>query len=240
VPLPEGTYLAALERDVAAVADCLRDGPLDAPVAGCPGWDLRQLVVHLGRIHRWATAALGSTEEPAYAPRPDGELLDTWFVDGARRLLEALRSADPATPCWSFSLEPATVAFWMRRQALETVVHRWDAQQALDRADAIDPDLAADGVDEVARMFYPRQVALGRRAPLGLAATLRAADATRSDGAVVVGEGEPQAEVSGPAELLLLALWRRRSGSDLVRDGLLTVEGDRDAALRVLGEPLVP
>jgi hypothetical protein len=55
-----------------------------------------------------------------------------------------------------------------------------------------------------------------------------------------VGGGEPVATVSGPAQLLLLALWRRRSGTGLVDDGVLAVEGQRDVALRVLAESLVP
>jgi uncharacterized protein (TIGR03083 family) len=227
--------LAALASDAAAVLECLREGPASAPVAACPGWDLGRLVVHLGRTHRWATAALGSAEEPAYPRRPDGEGLTEWFADGAEQLLAALRSADPRRPCWTFGPGPGTVAFWVRRQALETVVHRWDAQQALGRPGPVDDDLAADGIDEVAKVFYPRQVALGRRPPLGCAVTLRAGAAE-----VVVGEGEPTAEVSGPAELLLLALWRRLPGPELARAGRLGVEGDRAHALRVLTESLVP
>jgi uncharacterized protein (TIGR03083 family) len=237
VSLSREAYLAALEQDAALVAECLRAGPLDAPVAGCPGWDLRQLVVHLGRTHRWATAALRSPEEPTYPPGPDGERLAEWFSDGAAGLRRALGEADPAQSCWSFSLDVGTVAFWVRRQALETAVHRWDAQDALGGAGRIDPALAADGVDEVARMFYPRQVALGRRDPLGRSVTLRPVDAGAP---VPVGEGKPVATVNGPAELLLLALWQRRSGPDLVHEGAVTVDGDRDGALSVLAEVLVP
>jgi uncharacterized protein (TIGR03083 family) len=237
VPLSDEAYLAALEQDAAAVVECLRRGPLEAPVTGCPGWDLRALVVHLGRTHRWATAALTDTADPAYPPRPDGDRLVEWFSDGAAALHRALRETDSAQPCWTFSLDDRTVAFWMRRQALETAVHRWDAQHALGHADGIDAALAADGVDEVARMFYPRQIALGRREPLGRAVTLRPVDAGEP---VPVGEGEPLATVSGPAELLLLTLWRRASGTELVGDGALAVEGDREEALRVLTEVLVP
>jgi uncharacterized protein (TIGR03083 family) len=237
VPLSREAYLAALENDAAAVVDCLRKGPLDAPVAGCPGWDLRQLVVHLGRTHRWATAALQSPEEPTYPPRPDGDRLAEWFTDGAAGLRRALADADPARACWSFALRAGTVGFWMRRQALETAVHRWDAQEALGGAGGIDAALAADGVDEVAQMFYPRQIALGRRQPLGRSLTLRPKDAGDP---VTVGEGEPVATVSGRAELLLLALWQRRSGTDLVHEGAFTVDGDREAALGVLAEVLVP
>ena len=85
--------------------------------------------------------------------------------------------------------------------------------------------------------FYPRQVSLGRRAPLGRAVTLWPVEGAEP---VVVGEGAPAATVTGPAELLLLALWRRRSGTQMVRDGMLTVEGDREEALGVLREVLVP
>jgi uncharacterized protein (TIGR03083 family) len=237
VPLTREAYLAALERDAALAADCLREGPWGAPVAGCPGWDLRQLVVHLGRTHRWATAALRSTEQPSYPPRPDDERLAEWFADGAVELRRALAEADPARECWSFALDAGTVGFWLRRQALETTVHRWDAQQAVGGAGAIDAALAADGVEEVASVFYVRQVALGRREALGRAITLRAIEAGDP---VTVGEGKPVATVSGPAELLLLALWQRRSGTDLVHQGDLTVDGDRDAALGVLAEVLVP
>jgi uncharacterized protein (TIGR03083 family) len=235
VPMSAETYLAALEQDAAAVIDCLRQGPLDAPVTGCPGWDLRDLVIHLGRTHRWAAAALASTEQPAYPPRPEGDRLADWFAEGAAGLQRALREADLSQPCWSFSPENRTAAFWVRRQALETAVHRWDAQHALGRADGIDPALAADGVDEVARVFYPRQVALGRRAPLGRAVTLRPLETGEP---VTVGEGEPVASVTGPAELLLLAVWRRRSGPQLL--SALAIEGDREEALRVLREVLVP
>jgi uncharacterized protein (TIGR03083 family) len=237
VPLADEVYLGFLERDLAAVSACLDDGPLSAPVAGCPGWDLRQLVVHLGRTHRWATAALRSTEQPAYPPRPDDGRLAPWFAEGGAALVRALRSVDPARPCWSFSPGTGTAAFWVRRQAHETAVHRWDAQHALGRADPLDACLAADGLDEVARVFYPRQVATGRREPLGTAVTLRPDDAGEP---VVLGEGTPVADVSGPAEDLLLALWRRRPGDDLVRDGTLRVDGDRDAALHVLTEVVVP
>jgi uncharacterized protein (TIGR03083 family) len=235
--LSDETYLSAIERDAAEVADCLREGPPDAPVDGCPGWDLRELVVHLGRTHRWVTAAVQSPGLPPYPPRPDGDRLTEWFTEGAVELVDALREADPARPCWSFAPGITTSAFWLRRQAQETSVHRWDAQHALGRADGVDPALAADGVDEVARLFYPREVELGRRERLGVAVTLRPEDAGQP---VVLGDGTPVAEVSGRAEDLLLALWHRRPGGDLVAGGALQVTGDRRAAVRVLTEVLVP
>ncbi len=48
---------------------------------------------------------------------------------------------------WAFgSLAPA--AFWARRQAHETMVHRADAELAAGRPVVLDPELAADAIDE--------------------------------------------------------------------------------------------
>ena len=56
---------------------------------------------------------------------------------------------------------PTTAAFWFRRQAHETAVHRWDAQRAAtpSSVDPIDATLAADGVDEWLEVFVPRFLA---------------------------------------------------------------------------------
>ena len=40
------------------IADVARDAELDAPVPSCPGWSLRDLVVHLGGVDQWATHAV--------------------------------------------------------------------------------------------------------------------------------------------------------------------------------------
>ncbi len=45
-------YVAHLRADSARFIDLLEAGPLDAPVAACPGWDLRGLATHLGGVHR--------------------------------------------------------------------------------------------------------------------------------------------------------------------------------------------
>ena len=66
------TYLAHLDRDAGRFAAAIADGPLDAPVAACPGWDLRELTLHMGHVHRWATAAVEHGVRPSFggdAPR---------------------------------------------------------------------------------------------------------------------------------------------------------------------------
>ena len=86
-------------------------------------------------------------------------------------------------------------------------MHRWDAETALGRASVLDPALAADGVAEVIDTMAPRQVTLGRSAPLGQALRLASTDTGES---WVLGPGPPAATVSASAPDLLLLLWRRR------------------------------
>ena len=161
-------------------------------------------------VHRWARSALTQ-------PRPDersddgpgpGVDLRTWFDDGARALVATLRSTDPATECWTFGPRPRTAAFWFRRQAHETAMHAWDAARArTDTPPPFDLDLALDGVDELVTMFVPRQIRLGRLAPLQDVVELGVVDAPEATTwrlaptGPVAGDApgrEPDAVVSAP------------------------------------------
>lgn len=61
--------------------------------------------------------------------------------------------------CWTFlpTAPPSPVAFWARRQAHETTVHRMDAEAALGVLfSAVEPEFAEDGVDELLTGFHAR------------------------------------------------------------------------------------
>ncbi|WP_426564677.1 maleylpyruvate isomerase family mycothiol-dependent enzyme [Angustibacter sp. McL0619] len=230
-------YLDATAAGAGAMTDALANHPLDTPVPSCPGWDLGDLGGHLGVVHRWALDSLTSSSPPDEGPPGPREELASWYADSADALLAALRGTDPDTACWGFGPRPRTVRFWLRRQAHETSMHSWDALVAIGREPRIDADVAADGVDEVVSVFYPRQVRLGRRPPLGVALAFSPTDA---GGPAVLGEGEAVASLSGPAELLLLGLWRRRDWGRLLDDGLVRLDGDAPAARAVLAQAHTP
>lgn len=144
----------------------------------------------------------------------------------------------PTGPCWGFGPPPRTVRFWLRRQAHETALHRWDVEHALTGHASLDEPLALDGLDEVAIMFVPRQLRLGRLEPDG---SLLALHPDGADAPVLLDLGAepgqaPPAVVRGSAETLLLLVWGR-VGLD---DRRLSVSGDRGSAERVLAGPLVP
>lgn len=202
-------YLAHLRADCDAILDLLGRGALDSPVAACPGWTVRELVEHLGSVHRWATAIVRSGEAQPEKEQAAADLRP-WFGEGAEDLLAVLSAADPAEPCWSFT-SGRTKGFWVRRQALETVVHRWDAERAVGEPGLIDPALASDGVTEVVDLMTPRQVRLERIPPLPYAVELRAVD---TGATWVLGAGPVEASVTAAAEVLLLLLWHRVDPGD--------------------------
>ncbi|MEZ5091217.1 maleylpyruvate isomerase family mycothiol-dependent enzyme [Nocardioides sp.] len=229
-------YLGHVRRDTDAFAGVLdaatADGSLLArPVPSCPGWTLLDLAHHLGEVHRWVCGAVreghGETEVSAAPTEPAA--LATWFRDGAADLLSVL-DGDPAHGVWTFH-PPATLGFWQRRQAMENVVHRWDAEATLGPPAPVEVALAADGVAEVLDVFIPRRLGHGRLAPLPHAVSLRASD---TGDRWVIGPGDPVAELTAPAVTLMLHLWKRIPAEDTG----LAWSGDAPAGERLLAMPL--
>lgn len=232
-----GDYREALSREVAAFAHGVSQaieasGGLDLQVPACPGWSIRDLVHHLGQVERWVVHAIDHGNPDAPTPeRPDDADLAAWFTTGAEDLAAHL-DADPATPAWSFGPDK-NVAFWQRRQAHEHGIHRWDLEAALGTAPTLDTTLADDGIDEVAGMFYPRQLRLGR-----LTEPASALEVTTTDTGHgwVFGPGPAIATVSGPASDVLLAIWHRRPATHPT----LTWSGDAAQGRALLALPLAP
>ena len=160
--LPDDRYLGALDADREAISG-LSTGDLSAPVAACPGWSLADLLRHLGSVQRWAAASLVlPPQERARFPRDevsDDEVLG-WFDEGFAALIATLRAHDLDEPCATFA-GPRPRRWWLRRQALESAVHRWDAELALQLTPSpLDGELAVAGIDEwceiqVVRWFTP-------------------------------------------------------------------------------------
>jgi uncharacterized protein (TIGR03083 family) len=81
-------------------------------------------------------------------PADDGALVD-WFREGHAGLVRRLEAAPPDLACWSFLPAPTPLAFWARRQAHETAIHRADAQGSGGAVTPFQPAFAADGLDEL-------------------------------------------------------------------------------------------
>ncbi|WP_157246947.1 maleylpyruvate isomerase family mycothiol-dependent enzyme [Nonomuraea typhae] len=226
-------YLAELRRELDAFGAVL-DGDLSAPIEHCGGWRLMDLAVHMGAGNLWVVTAVREGHGKGYdedAAPHDRAGLQSWYAKTADALVQAL-SVDPANEAWTF-FPPHTVGFWRRRRSQETLMHRWDAENALGSPMPMDPALAADGVAEVFDTMAPRMISRGAATYPDQSVRITATDAGQS---WTFGPGEPIAEISGHAEDLLLMLWERKP-----RDtGSVTWAGDREAGLRVLAGPLVP
>jgi len=228
-----GEYLDEIGRQSAALrAAAVAAGP-DATVPTCPEWTVRNLVRHIGRVHSWVNNALragpeGDRPDRARPPESWDDLLP-WWDEQLAAMLGALRAGGPDAPAWVFHPEvEATAAFWARRQAHETAIHRLDAEHARagsDRADSVPslvfgPTFAADGTDELLVLMLPRTLA--RDLP-DVAGTVlfHAADAGRAwlveltpGAAPTVGPADvidSDASVVGTADAVYRAVWHRPS-----------------------------
>ncbi len=205
------TELGATTDAFAALLEA-RTADLTAPVGACPGWDLAGLAAHLGGVHAWATHAVRAhspDHEPARAPS-GRRALSAWYRAQAADLIATLEDAGETGPAWTLHPPDGRAGFWRRRQVHETRMHLWDARTAAGLSDAIEPALARDGLTEVRDVFYPRQLRLGRVAPLARTLVLVPADVDAPP--VRFGAGH-SVEVRAPADTLLRLVWHREPWS---------------------------
>lgn len=214
----EGGRFGILAQELAT------DGGLDTAVPWVPEWTARDLVGHLGTVHRWATAIVraGSTAPPprSAAQQPPSDGLVDWYAAGLVDLVRALREVPPASPAWHMSPTAEKVAAsWARRQAHELVVHRMDLESAAGRAiSPVEPSLAEDGVDELLTIVVPRWAHTEPLTSARAAVVVTATDTGRTwavqvdRGAVAVSPTASRsvdASLRAPADQLLRRLWGR-------------------------------
>jgi hypothetical protein len=118
---------------------------------------LGETVRHLGALYRASLTWITTGRKPVEwqrEPAPDQSLLDFYRI-GLRDVMSVLAAHDPAEKCASWSQNDQTYGFWTRRLAHETTVHRVDVQgAAAAEISAVDPDVAADGADEILRQWF--------------------------------------------------------------------------------------
>jgi uncharacterized protein (TIGR03083 family) len=239
-------YLQHLTDESARFRAVLTDCDPDARVPGCPDWTAADLLWHRARVLWFWGTVIRNRPAP-----PDGD--DDDGVTGPERpasydgllaaydeysalLRSELAAADPAEQAWSWSGEQ-TVGFTFRRQAHEALIHRLDAEQTAGQVTALDPALAADGIDECLDVMFGGAPSWGAFAPLPHYVRVDVTDRDEStwvqlgrftgtdpDGehhdlddirVVAAPESEPDAVVSGPAAALDAWLWRRGDDSEI-------------------------
>lgn len=144
------------ERSDAFRATVAAAPSLDVQVPTCPERTLRDLVEHLGGVHRrWAAnVTAGPADGPAgtvaEAPR-ERAALPAWSAESTEQLLGALREFGPDRGCWTWwggSQTPQTSGAVARHQVQEAMVHTYDAQLTVGAPQPLPDEAALDGVDE--------------------------------------------------------------------------------------------
>jgi uncharacterized protein (TIGR03083 family) len=156
--MDRASYLDSLRGDAADLL-AAATGHLDADVPTCPGWRMERLVGPVGRTYRWTAGWVEEGDGARELPRPPaGDAVVEWTRAGLAELIAAIERAarvdDPDAPVktWAGDQPPS---FWPRRMAVETAVHRWDAQVAAGEGRPIGTDLALDAVDELFEVIVP-------------------------------------------------------------------------------------
>jgi uncharacterized protein (TIGR03083 family) len=218
------THIAAVQSESSALLAAARQGPLDAPVPSCPGWDVERLVGHLGSVHRWVLGWLETGTSVRGDRPPEGSAVLDWFEAGVPALLDGLRAIDSRATTASFvGDQPAT--FWPRRQAHEAAIHRWDCERARGSAAPLDAALAVDGVDELLDVFLAQRLGPGALSGTGETIHLHATDdgidgewllTLTPDGTLVErGHAKGDVAVRASASDLVLFVWNRIDASGL-------------------------
>lgn len=230
-------YIAAIRRESDALHSAVAQA-LDAAVPACPGWKGRDLLSHIGEVQWFWREVLvqrpASGKDVERTPMPDGDDARLhWAADATDALIEALGRESPETPVWTWAPDHQSVAFVLRRQAHEALMHRYDAESAAGDPKPLDTALAADGAAEFLQIMLPCSDRPVRGN--GEIVVLRATDHPASwtvrltPSAALLDEGaDPGATVvcRGTASDLDLAMWRRLPIDEL------EIQGDAEVARR--------
>jgi len=242
-------------RRTLALLRTLSPATFDTPT-GLPGWRIREVVAHLITTDRASVLGLNlvpvltSTERverwnerqvAGWAHRPVPEQLsglEAWgtrFARFAALLPAALYGLRMPT---MYGPAPGGLLVWAR--AFDEWVHRQDIRRALGRPDEdVEVCDAAEVVFRATAAGMPRWSAAGTgRVEISLVGAVMPAwvfDLGARRAGPATSDAAPDARVEVPAPAFVMAASGRDSFDDLRERGALTINGERDPAVRLLG-----
>ncbi|GAB6901700.1 maleylpyruvate isomerase family mycothiol-dependent enzyme [Kineosporia succinea] len=189
-------------------------------VPSCPGWSLADLVQHVGEVYLHKVDCIRLNTRPLQEPDLSGldpvQVLERGFA----LLDDCFDKHPPHDPAWTWFPPEQNVAFWIRRMAHETAVHRFDAELAVHTPTEIEAGLAEDGIDEVLTAMLvtdiePHEYTAGR-APIEVRVPGRSWFVNFEPESLRIStEGRAATTIHGPASDLELWLYNRTRGEKL-------------------------
>jgi len=165
-------YIGFVSSEGELFATAAEQGELTVDVPPCPGWDMREMVRHLGMIHLWAAGNVAFPKDdrlevddlpdlaghwPDLATAwPEDTQLTSWYRKTLANLIRVLESAPADVEAFTFLPAPTPLTMWARRQASEIAIHRFDAEISRGVTSKFDPQFATDMLDELLSGFAPR------------------------------------------------------------------------------------
>lgn len=220
-------YLSVIRDNAVALAESVRAAGLDAPVPTCPDWKTADLAAHITGVHTWCEMTVRTRAQerinrealpPMFSPEDGVDAVCIGVQERAGALVKTLSEVDPDEPVWNWSVnQPKTAAFWPRRMAQETVIHRADADSALGVPTVVPTEVAVDGIDELLTVFLPARASFLGNVSLGGSLHVHTEGGggewlVRCEGAecsVTREHGSADATVRGSASEVLLFMWNR-------------------------------
>jgi len=236
-------HCAEIVTQTSLLIEHLDGANLAVPVPTCPGWNVSQLARHVDGGQRWARdiVATRACEPPSDvalrdlsgATDDDREAVAASLTQAATALAATLGEAGAEAQMWC-PVAGGGAAFYARRFAYETALHRADAALALGISYTLDKDVAADALDEWMELgslpfhfevhpWMRELLAPGRT--IGLHATDTDAhwllDLTGDVIAWRRADEPAAAEIRGPVTDLLLTIYRRLPVGGVTGDATL-------------------
>lgn len=158
--LTDPDYFASIRRESSRFAECLSAAKGSERVPTCPDWNADDLLWHLAEVQLFWAAIVGdrlADPDAADAGKPertsDHHALLALFEHATATLLDALTTTPRETEVWTWAADQR-VAFVIRWQAHEALMHRIDAELVNGAPSGIEPALASDGIEAALTLVY--------------------------------------------------------------------------------------
>lgn len=206
------------------------EGRAGLRVPSCPGWSLDDLVQHLGEVYWHKVDCIRLNARPTEEPDLTGLTSVQVLEQGFARLEQTFEEFGPGAPAWTWFPPEQSVAFWIRRMAHESAVHRFDAELAVGTPTEIDAALAEDGLDEVLTTMLVTDLEPGEYQPGRPDIEIRVPGRSwfihfEAEHLRISDQGRAATVVHGPASDLELWLYNRTAGEPLKFTGDLVGVG---------------
>ena len=244
-------FVAHLRTETTRLGNVLRDADPAARVPTCPDWAVDDLLWHMGGgvFYFWETIVRNRVTDDAGADEADSRTperpadhagLMALYDRMREALITSLEQVSDDEPRWTWSSDH-TAGFIKRRMAQEALIHRIDAEAAVDALSPVDAELATDGILEGLQYFWggvpswatwqadgpvgrvqTTDTRLGWNFQLGWVSGTHPYSGTRYErepALELVDDGAPSFTVSAPAADLDLWLWNRPASAQPTLEG---------------------